>query len=65
MPEANVTPRVWVLDAYRSGEKTQVRALAQGLGWPYEIKTLRYRKKEIRTTLFRGRDLRGGRPARL
>lgn len=59
MPEANVTPRVWVLDAYRSGEKTQVRALAQGLGWPYEIKTLRYRKKEIRTTLFRGRDLRG------
>lgn len=59
MPEANVTPSVWVLDAYRSGEKTQVRALAQGLGWPYEIKTLRYRKKEIRTTLFRGRDLRG------
>ena len=59
MPEANVTPRVWVLDAYRSGEKTQVRALVQGLGWPYEIKTLRYRKKEIRTTLFRGRDLRG------
>lgn len=59
MPEPDQSPRVWVLDAYRSGEKTQVRALAQGLGWPYEIKSLTYRKNEIRTTLFRGRDLRG------
>jgi mitochondrial fission protein ELM1 len=52
-------PRIWVLDAYRSGEKTQVRALAQALGWPFDIKSLRYRKTEIRTTLFRGRDLCG------
>lgn len=59
MPEPDQSPRVWVLDAYRSGEKTQVRALAQGLGWPYEIKSLTYRKTEIRTTLFRGCDLRG------
>ncbi|MFU8777840.1 MAG: mitochondrial fission ELM1 family protein [Roseovarius sp.] len=59
MPERDGMPRVWVLDAYRSGEKTQVRALAQALGWPHEIKSLRYRKTEIRTTLFRGRDLRG------
>ena len=59
MPEPQDMPRVWVLDAYRSGEKTQVRALAQALGWPFDIKSLRYRKTEIRTTLFRGRDLCG------
>jgi mitochondrial fission protein ELM1 len=59
MSEPRQGPRVWVVDAYRSGEKTQVRALAEGLGWPYEIKTLRYRKYEMRTNLLRGRDLRG------
>lgn len=59
MPEQDGMPRVWVVDAYRSGEQTQVRALAQALGWPYDIKSLRYRKNELRTTLFRGRDLRG------
>lgn len=59
MPEPDGMPRVWVLDAYRSGEKTQVRALAQGLGWPYEIKSLTYRKFEMRTNLLRGSDLRG------
>ena len=59
MSEQVETPRVWVVDAYRSGEKTQLRALAEGLGWPYEIKTLRYRKYEMRTNLLRGSDLRG------
>ena len=59
MSEAGQIPRVWVIDAYRSGEKTQLRALAEGLGWSYEIKTLRYRKYEMRTNLFRGSDLRG------
>lgn len=52
-------PRVWVIDSHRAGEQTQLRALADGLGWPYEIKSLRYRKYEIRTTLLRGSDLRG------
>jgi mitochondrial fission protein ELM1 len=47
------------VDAYRSGEKTQLRALAEALGWPYEIKTLRYRRYEMRTNLLRGSDLRG------
>ena len=52
-------PRVWVLDTHRAGEKTQLRALAEALGWPFEIKTLRYHRFEMRTTLFRGSDLRG------
>lgn len=63
MTERAHPPQVWVIDAYRAGERTQLRALAEALstdlGWPHEIKTLRYRKTEIRTTLFRGRDLRG------
>lgn len=59
MSEPIKSPRVWVVDAYRSGEKTQLRALADRLGWPYEIKTLKYRKFEMRTNLLRGKDLRG------
>lgn len=63
MTEPDTGPRVWIIDAYRAGEKTQLRALADGLGWPCEIKTLRYRRFEMRTTLFRGSDLRGVDPA--
>ena len=59
MSEPRRPPRVWVVDSHRSGEKTQLRALAQALGWPFEIKTLRYRRFETRTTLLRGSDLRG------
>ena len=64
MSEAGPQPRVWIVDAYRAGEQTQLRALAEGLGWPFEIKTLAYRKYEMRTTLLRGSDLRGIDPAR-
>jgi len=53
------TSPVWIVDAYRSGEQTQLRALAEGLGVPYAVKTLRYRKYEMRTNLFRGQDLHG------
>lgn len=52
-------PRVWIVDAYRSGEQTQLRALAEALDLHYEIKTLSYHKYEVRTNLFRGRDLHG------
>jgi mitochondrial fission protein ELM1 len=59
MSEPARQPRVWIVDAYRAGERTQLRALAEGLGWPVEIKTLTYRTFETRTTLLRGSDLRG------
>ena len=52
-------PIVWIIDAYRAGERAQVRALVQALGWPYQTKQLSYRKTEFRTSLFRGSDLRG------
>ncbi len=38
------TPRVWVLLNHRAGENAQVVALAEALGWPFEIKRFTYRK---------------------
>jgi mitochondrial fission protein ELM1 len=57
--QADRTPRVWIVDAYRAGEQTQLRAIAEALGWSWQIKTLRYRKTEVRTNLFRRQNLRG------
>jgi mitochondrial fission protein ELM1 len=52
-------PRVWLVTGYRAGERSQILALAEALGWPFELKSLSYRKSEFRTSLFRGSDLRG------
>jgi mitochondrial fission protein ELM1 len=53
------TPRVWLVTGYRAGERGQIIALAEALGWPFELKQLSYRRYEFRTSLFRGSDLRG------
>ncbi len=53
------TPRVWLVTGYRAGERGQILALAEALGWPFELKQLDYRKYEFRTSLLRGSDLRG------
>jgi uncharacterized protein len=37
-----LAPRVWLLFGERRGDNTQVLALAQMLGWEYEIKQLRW-----------------------
>ena len=63
-PESEVqnttpAPSVWLVTGYRAGERGQILALAEALGWPFEIKELSYRKTEFRTSLFRGSDLRG------
>jgi len=55
----NPAPRVWLVTGYRAGERGQILALAEALGWPFELKTLSYRNSEFRTSLFRGSDLRG------
>jgi hypothetical protein len=55
----NAQPKVWVIEPYRAGERSQVLALADALGWPCQIKALAYRKSEWRSNLFRGSDLRG------
>ena len=50
---------MWLVTGYRAGERSQILALAEALGWPFELKELSYRKTEFRTSLFRGSDLRG------
>src|SRR5258706_14912521 len=37
-------PRVWAILCYREGDNTQILALAEALGRPYEVKRLAYRK---------------------
>jgi mitochondrial fission protein ELM1 len=53
------TPRVWLVSGYRAGERSQIIALAEALGWPYELKSLTYRKSGLLTSLLRGVGLRG------
>jgi mitochondrial fission protein ELM1 len=52
-------PRVWVVTGYRAGERAQVLALAEALGWPFEVKELDYRPSAARISLFRGSSLAG------
>ena len=52
-------PRVWLIDGYRAGECVQLRALAEALDWPFEIKTLSYRSSGFWASLFRRSNLRG------
>jgi mitochondrial fission protein ELM1 len=59
VPPANITvaPRIWVLMGNKAGDNSQVLALAEALGWPFEIKRFVYRTHKIvpnlllRTTL--------------
>lgn len=36
------SPRVWVLTTRKLGDNAQVRAIADALGWPYELKHLEF-----------------------
>lgn len=44
---------------HKVGDNGQVLALAEGLGWPYEVKHLVYKKTELVTNLLAGPTLRG------
>jgi mitochondrial fission protein ELM1 len=52
-------PRVWAVLCYRAGENSQIRALADALGWPYEEKRLHYRWWGYLADLWRGAKLTG------
>lgn len=56
---AGLSPRVWVMMGHRAGDNTQVRALAEPLGWPFEIKTFAYHKWELATNVLLGDTLAG------
>jgi uncharacterized protein len=52
-------PLVWLLASPHTGDNTQLRALADNLGWPYEIKKLTYRPGQTLARLVMGSTLVG------
>ena len=50
---AQAAPRVWVVTGYRAGERVQILALAEALGWAYEIKDVDYLRGASTLSLFR------------
>lgn len=53
------SPLVWIVSGYRAGERTQMLALAQALGWRCEIKTLAHRAWDFVPGLLRLSSLAG------
>jgi uncharacterized protein len=45
-------PRTWVMMGHKAGDNSQILALAEGLGWSFEIKHLVYRPTELLTNLL-------------
>jgi uncharacterized protein len=43
---ATGAPRVWLLMGHRAGDNTQVQALGEALGWPFDIKRFVYKSYE-------------------
>lgn len=52
-------PVIWLIDAYRAGERGQVRALAEALAWPCETIQLAYRKQVVLPHVLGQTTLRG------
>ena len=52
-------PRTWVLLGQKPGDNGQVLALAEALGWPFEIKRMVYRPTELLTNRLLGITLLG------
>jgi mitochondrial fission protein ELM1 len=44
---------------HKAGDNSQITALAEALGWPYEVRHMVYRKTELITNLFAGPTLMG------
>ncbi len=53
------TPRVWVLSSPRAGERSQLLALAEGLGLPFEIKRIVHHRLGGPLSLISGEHLAG------
>lgn len=63
-PATAKAPRVWLLTGYRAGDNAQVMALAEALGWSFEVKRFAYRRYEFLTNRLLGVTLAGLDPAR-
>jgi len=51
-------PKVWVLDDDKIGHVIQSRALAEALGWPFEVKQLRFNRLQRLSNRLLGPSLR-------
>lgn len=58
-PGIDRPPMTWLMMGHKVGDNGQIQALADGLGWPYEVKHLVYRKTELLTNLLAGPTLMG------
>ena len=47
-------PRVWVLLGHRAGDRAQLLALANALGWPFEAKEMVYTGRHYLPNLMQG-----------
>ena len=45
-------PKLWILTSPHSGDNTQLLALADALGWPFEVKRMVYRRIEELLRIF-------------
>ena len=52
-------PAVWLMMGHRAGDNSQVLALAEALGWDFEIKRFTYRRTELLSNLLLGPTLAG------
>jgi hypothetical protein len=52
-------PRVWLLTGHKAGDNTQVVALAEALGWPFELKRFAYQPWELLSNRLLGVTLAG------
>ena len=59
MSDSFKPPKTWLMLGHRAGDNSQIKALAEALGWPVETKHLVYRKTELLTNLFAGPTLAG------
>lgn len=56
---AGHVPTVWLMMGHKAGDNSQVLALAEALGWPFDIKRFVYRPYELITNLTLGVTLAG------
>jgi hypothetical protein len=52
-------PVTWLFTGYKAGDNAQVLALADALGWPYDVKRFKYRKTELLSNRLRAVTLAG------
>jgi hypothetical protein len=57
--ELSAPPRVWALLGQKPGDNGQVLALAEAVGWPFEIRRLAFRPGELVTNRLLGITLLG------